>query len=226
MIGKLFFSLVVLVLPQPVKRFLYRKCLGYEIASSAYIGLSIIAVDNLKLGSNARIGHLNLFKGLVQIEIGDHSSIGNLNWFTGFPLHHKSEHFSQCTERKPSITLGQHTAITNRHLIDCTDSFTLGNFTTFAGFRSQVLTHSIDLKTNRQSAKSVEIGDYCFIGTNCVLLPGAKLPSFSVLSANSLLVQGEFSEEYCLYAGVPAKRVKSLDKSEYQYFQRKEGYVV
>ena len=98
-----------------------------------------------------------------------------------------SRHFAEETDRQPQLILGEHSAITHRHLIDCTNSVTIGKFTTFAGFQSQILTHSIDLERNRQSSSPVRIGDYCFIGTNCVLLGGSALPDYCVLGAKSLL---------------------------------------
>ena len=36
------------------------------------------------------------------------------------------------------------------------------------------------------TAAPITIGDYCFVGTNCVLLGGSVLPSYSVLAAKSL----------------------------------------
>lgn len=103
------------------------------------------------------------------------------------------------------MIVGEHSAITNRHLIDCTDRVTLGRFTTFAGFRSQILAHSIDLAECRQSARPVTIGDYCFVGTDCVLLGGSALPDCSVLAAKSLLNKPQ-SEPYTRTVACPRAR--------------------
>jgi serine acetyltransferase len=61
------------------------------------------------------------------------------------------------------------------------------------------------------------------VGTDCVLLGGSALPSYSALGAKSLLNKAH-SETHCLYAGVPAKPVKSLG-SDMKYFQRESGFV-
>ena len=61
------------------------------------------------------------------------------------------------------------------------------------------------------------------MGTNCVLLGGSALPSYSVLGAKSLLTKS-FSDEYYLYAGCPAKPVLEMDKG-LAYFKRPTGYV-
>ena len=118
----------------------------------------------------------------------------------------------------------EHSAITNRHIIDCTNAVHIGKFSTVAGFRSQILTHSIDLEACRQSSAPVTIGDYCFVGTDCVLLGGSSLPNYSILGAKSLLNTSQ-QQEYYLYAGVPAKPVKELDR-DFGYFSRTTGFVI
>src|SRR4029077_7348048 len=100
-------------------------------------------------------------------------------------------------------------------------SVAIGAFTTLAGYRSQVLTHSIDLVDSRQDARPITIGSYCFVGTNCVILGGSCLPDFSVLSAMSLL-NHKMTERFCLYGGVPARAIKGLPDT-LGYFKRTSG---
>ena len=120
--------------------------------------------------------------------------------------------------------MGEHSAITHRHLIDCTNSVVIGKFTTFAGFQSQILTHSIDIENNCQSSAPVRVGDYCFVGTNSVFLGGSALPDYCVLGAKSLLNKG-FTETHQLYGGVPAQPIKKLPP-DWKYFTRSEGFVI
>ena len=172
--------------------------------------------------ANTSIDHLTLCKNIALLHLHEHASIGRGNWITGFPQK-PSHHFTTETDRRPELIIGAHSAITHRHLIDCTNSVTIGKFTTFAGFRSQILTHTIDLAQNRQASAPVFIGDYCFVGTNCVLLAGSALPDFSVLGAKSLLNKS-FTETYNLYGGVPARAVRELPP-DFAYFHRSEGFV-
>jgi acetyltransferase-like isoleucine patch superfamily enzyme len=154
--------------------------------------------------------------------MGEKSRIGNLNQITGFPQGDTS-YFSADRERRPELILGCHAAVTERHIIDCTNSVRIGEFATLAGSASQILTHSLDLYRCRQESKAVVIGDYCFVGTGCILLSGSALPSYSVLGAGSLLTK-EFSETHFLYAGSPAKPVKALPRDT-GYFLRETGAV-
>jgi acetyltransferase-like isoleucine patch superfamily enzyme len=219
---KRFLSLLSLLLPWPLRRAVLRHFLGYEIADTSRIGLSWIYPKKLILKEGARIGHLTVCKNIDLLEIGESAFIGNLNWITGYPSDFPG-HFEHQSDRRPELILSPHSAITNRHIIDCTARIHIGAFTTVAGFACQLLTHSINLENSRQEAYPIAIGDYCFIGTNCVLLGGSTLPDHSVLGAKSLLNR-DYKEGYFLYGGVPAKAIKAISPT-IQYFQRKSGFV-
>jgi acetyltransferase-like isoleucine patch superfamily enzyme len=87
-----------------------------------------------------------------------------------------------------------------------------------------MLTHSIDVYNNRQDAKPIRIGKYCFVGTGCILLPGSELPDYSVLGAGAVLTKAH-TKPGCLYAGSPAKEVKELDVDVIPYFKRDKHAV-
>jgi len=210
-------------LPWPLRRTILRSYFGYELADSSRIGFSLIYPRRLVLKEGARIGHLTICKDIDLVELAESASIGNLNWITGFPSG-TTGHFEHQFDRKPELIMDRHSAITNRHLIDCTERIHIGAFTTVAGFASQLLTHSINLEKNRQEAVPITIGAYCFVGTNCVLLGGSALPDYSVLGAKSLLNRA-FKESCFLYGGVPAREIKPLDITT-RYFQRTNGYVM
>ncbi len=214
-------ALLLMIFPWGLRRRLLVALMGYEIHSTARIGLSWICPERLEMAAGARIGHLTMCKGLSLLKMGEESRLGNLNWITGFPVGNKD--FFVGEERRAELVIGEHAAVTHRHLIDCTNSVRIGRFTTFAGFRSQVLTHSIDLQRCRQASRPIAIGDYCFVGTNCVLLGGSALPDYSVLGASSVLNKA-YSDPHQLYAGNPARPVKALSR-EMGYFTRSTGYV-
>ncbi|MFL6594338.1 MAG: acyltransferase [Chthoniobacterales bacterium] len=214
--------LLSLLLPWNARRTFLVRQFGYEIHPSARIGLGWILPDRLIMEANTRIGHLTICKNIALLHLREHALIGNGNWITGFPLG-PSPHFASETDRRPELIIGEHSAITHRHFIDCTNRITIGKFTTFAGFQSQMLTHSIDLEANRQASTPIRVGDYCFVGTNSVFLGGAVLPDYCVLGAKSLLNKA-FTETHQLYGGVPAKPLQALP-ADYAYFHRTTGFV-
>ena len=211
-----------LLLPWPLRRRLLSLIFGYRLHPTSRIGWAWIFPKQLSMDAHSQIGHLTLCKGLDLLQLGPYASIGRGNWITGFPAG-SSKHFVHQDNRRPRLLIGEHASITNRHLIDCTDTVSIGDFSTFAGFRSQILTHSIDIETCCQTSAPVSIGKYCFLGTDCVVLGGSLLPDNSVLGAKSLLNK-QYHEEYWLYAGVPAKPVKRL-ANDLAYFSRPVGFV-
>jgi len=214
---------IVVLLPWPLKRFLLRKLYGFELHPTSRIGLAWVFPAKLAMAEGSCIGHLTVCKGMELVALGKHATIGRLNWISAYPLN-RPPHFAHMPARKPHLTVGEHSAITHRHIIDCTDEVIVGSHATIAGFRSQILTHSIDLSECRQHAKPVRIGSYTFVGTACTILGGSVVPDYSVVAANAL-VNKAHEERYRLYAGVPAKPVSQLDPNM-KYFSRTTGYVV
>ena len=220
---KLIVMIAAWPLPWTLRRRLLAAVCGYKIAPTAKVSRwALLMPAKLEVGEHAFVGAFTVCKGLTLLKVEDHGWIGPFNWITAFPVGTGSRHFADDTDRKPQLIVEQHAAITSRHLIDCTAEVIIGAFTTFAGFRSQILTHSIDLKESRQRARPVRIGHHCFVGTNCVLLGGSVLPDCSVLGAHSLLNK-EYKVPQYLYGGVPAKPIAPLEPG--RYFSRTQGYV-
>jgi len=217
-------ALLSIFLPWPLRRAILCRFLGYEIASTCRIGLSWIYPRKLVMKEGARIGNLTICKSIDLLLMEESSFIGNGDWITGYPTGLAVGHFDQQPDRRPELILSRHAAITNRHIIDCTDRIYLGPFATVAGFTSQLLTHSVNIENSRQEAYPINIGAYCFVGTNCVLLGGNSLPDYSVLGAKSLLNQS-FTESYFLYGGVPAKPIKAIHETS-KYFHRPAGFII
>jgi acetyltransferase-like isoleucine patch superfamily enzyme len=215
--------LFIVLLPWRLKRLLLRALYGYELHPRSYIGLAWFFPRQLVMEEGASIGHLTVCKGLERVALGAHASIGRLNWISAYPLGH-GPHFAHLPNRRPQLLVGRHAAITHRHIIDCTERVTIGEFTTIAGYRTQILTHSIELEECRQGAKPVCVGAYSFVGTACTLLGGAVVPDHSIVGANALLNK-EYTESYRLYGGVPAKAVAELDP-QMKYFSRTTGYII
>lgn len=215
--------LLSLFLPWEWRRPFLEKQFGYSLHPTSRIGFAWILPRRLVLEEGARIGHFNLCKNIDLLHLGPRAVIAQLNWITGYPTGTGSRHFAHQPERKPELILERHAGISSRHFIDCTAQVKIGAFATIAGYRSQIISHSIDLAANRQSSEPIRIGEYCFIGTEAVILGGSALPDHSVLAAKSLLNK-RFETSYQLYAGVPAQPIKELDR-DMKYFSREEGFV-
>lgn len=210
-------------LPWPLRRRALNKWFGFEIHPTAKIGLAWIFPGKLKMEAGASIGHFTVAIHLDQITMGMRSSIGRGNWITGLSAKCHSRHFSHQHDRVAALEIGECANITKNHHIDCSNLISIGRFSTVAGYRSQLLTHSIDLLENRQDSSPIVIGEYAFVGTNSVILGGCTLPSYSVLGAKSLLNK-VFTEQWKLYGGVPAKMLTDIPRKA-KYFSRTDGFV-
>jgi acetyltransferase-like isoleucine patch superfamily enzyme len=219
---KTLLGFVSLLLPWGLRRAFLEKQFGYSIHPTSRIGLAWIFPRHLIMEEGARIGHLTLCKHIDLLHLGAHAVVGQLNWITGFPSG-PSRHFAHQSERRPELIVETHAGISSRHFIDCSARVRIGAFATVGGFRSQLLTHSIDFAAGRQTAEPIEIGEYSFTGTNSVVLGGSSLPHHSILGAQSLLNKS-WDEPYRLYAGVPARPLKELS-ADLGYFRRTEGFV-
>jgi carbonic anhydrase/acetyltransferase-like protein (isoleucine patch superfamily) len=216
------------MLPAPLKNAAYRRLLGYRIGKGVRIGLVILDAEQVDLGEETRLGHFtviyrvgrletgryvrigaaNIIRGGERVSIGDYSEVIRLNVLNAIPDH-------DCTTEPQSVLeVGAGTVITSGHRIDFTDRVTLGKNVIIGGRNSSLWTH------NRQETAPIEIGDFCYLGSEVRLAPGAKLPGECILGLGSVLA-GEIKEPRSLVAGVPAKVVRPLNEKDLARIRRK-----
>ncbi len=219
------FLVVAAVMPWAVRKWMLQKLCRAEFGNGAFVGMSYIDVSKLIMCDGAKIGKFNCFRQVRNVSLGKEASIGNLNWFTGASV--ESPPMQRCFEKgsycSGALSLKDGAAITARHYIDIHADVDIGMMSIVAGVRSTILTHSIDFVSSRQRANGVVIGDYVFVGSNCIILPGAKVAGRCIVGAGSL-VRGYLDQEWCSYGGQPARRLKSLDRSAL-FFHRKQAFV-
>lgn len=189
---------------------------GHRIAPGATARSNLVwRVGAFEMAPHSRINRWNLVKGLKSVRLAPYATIGKNNIITAHAAYAKLSNGAR-------LVLGEHAYVTSRHAMDCSGSLILGPYSALAGFGSQVLTHSIDLSRNAQTAYPIEIAERSFVGARCLLLGGARLPARSVLGAGSVLTDAERTEQG-LWAGVPAQFKKQV---EGEWFDRTEGATV
>jgi acetyltransferase-like isoleucine patch superfamily enzyme len=217
-------KLLSLLLPWPLRYRALKRWFGFDLHPTARIGWAWVFPRRLIMGPNTYIDHLTVAINLDLVHLSTGAIIGRSNWITGFPTNTDSRHFQhQKPERRAELWMGEYAAVTKNHHLDCTNRIEIGAFATVAGYNSQLLTHSIDVFESRQDSAPITIGAYTFLGTNIVILGGSTLPSHSVLGAKSLLNK-VYTDEWMLYAGVPARPVSPIAPTA-KYFTRKKGFV-
>ncbi|MGV2336660.1 MAG UNVERIFIED_CONTAM: acyltransferase [Planctomycetaceae bacterium] len=82
---------------------------------------------------------------------------------------------------------------------------------------AQILSHSTARRcvTERSYGKidyaETEIGDYVFIGTNAVVLMGARIGHHCIIAAGTVVLEGMVIPPYSLVAGVPGSVRRSIE---------------
>jgi len=216
------------LLPNPVKKAVYRHVFGYRIGRGVRIGLVLLDARDVSLGPGVRIGHLNLITRVERIElgravqigtlniirggqrvrIGDYASVMRLNVLNAIPDH-------DCTTDPVSeLDVGAGAVIVAGHRIDFTDRLSLGRNVIIGGRNSSLWTH------NRQETSPITIGDFCYLGSEVRLAPGARLPDECILGIGSVLTS-QITESRSLVAGVPARVVRPLSEKDLAHVHRK-----
>jgi acetyltransferase-like isoleucine patch superfamily enzyme len=211
--------MITALFPWPVRCTLLNVLFGWQVDRSARIGWSLfVGVRRVRLGPRARIGHFTVFRDLNHLELGADSHIGQWNWITAA----RELLATPGGDEAGVLMIGEHSAVTSRHYLDCTGGVTVGAFSTVAGVRSTIFTHQIDISQSRQVWRPVRIGRYCYIGSDVRITPGSSVPDRCVIGMGSV-VTGVLEEPGMFYGGVPARPIKELGKAA--YFSRKKGYV-
>lgn len=216
------------LLPGFAKRPAYRLLFGYRIHPSARIGLVILdarqvdlgegseighlnlilRVGRLELGRSARIGMLNVVRGGERVTLGDYATVMRFNVLNAIPDH-------DCTTEPVSILdVGPGAFIVSGHRIDFTDRVTIGRNVIVGGRNSSLWTH------NRQETAPIAVGDFCYLGSEVRLAPGARLADESILALGAVL-NGQVTEPRSLVAGVPARVVRQLNDRDLERIRHK-----
>lgn len=106
------------------------------------------------------------------------------------------------------IIFGNNFQATQGLRIVCYNNITFGENTLIGWNNMFTDTHFHNLSdTNKvvlsNQNKCIFIGDDRWFGLNCSTMPGSKIPDKCVIASNSLL-NIEYSDSYCLYAGISA----------------------
>lgn len=196
--GKLL-RLFAVVLPQPLKRAVFRRVLGWTIADDAYVGFSYIGAEQVTLGSGARIGHFNIVRNISTLEFGQRAYIKDFN------------HIFGCTpvgmHGERSFHLGDDGHIMSRHFFEVGGAITIGKNTLIGGRGTQIYTHSLVARDGFDAWKVGEmvIGDGAKVFASAILVH-CHIPPGAIVTAGAVLTKSYAPEpdQRLLIGGNPA----------------------
>lgn len=109
------------------------------------------------------------------------------------------------------LLIGTNTSINQKCRLDSRGGLTIGNNVSISA-EVCILTAKHDLQSAAflGITEPVRIGDYVFVGTRAMILPGATLGEGSVVAAGAVVTRDV--EPYTIVAGVPAKPIGRREK--------------
>ncbi|MDQ4091249.1 MAG: hypothetical protein M3163_13255 [Actinomycetota bacterium] len=208
-------ALIGLLPHSGLKTLLMTRVLGWSIHPTASVGPCLfLRVTHVSLGAGARLLSMSAFYDVNELVLEDDAVMGHWNWISAARTLRTPALDARTGGRPAVLRLGRGAAVTSRHYIDCSGGVDIGQFTVLAGVRSTVLTHQVDLARSEQDVLAVTVGDYCLVGSNAKIVPGATIPDRCVIAMGSVVV-GRLPDERFLYAGAPARPVKPVEDGEY-----------
>ncbi len=71
--------------------------------------------------------------------------------------------------------------------------------------------HDLQNLDVHSKGEDIVIGDGCWLAANAILLPGVELGEHTVVAAGAVVTKS-FPEGWCVIGGVPAKKIKSIER--------------
>ena len=113
------------------------------------------------------------------------------------------------------VTIGNNSTINEGVFFNARDTIIIGNnvtisanaFLTSTGLCTDTAEH---LKQKEHFAKPIVVNDYAWIGAGAIILPGVTIGEGSIIGAGSVVTENV--APYSVWAGVPAKLIKTIGK--------------
>lgn len=190
--------ILAVILPCPLKLWLYRNLLGWKIGSRVKIGFSYIDADKVVLDDEVRIGHFNIIRQLRLFQVGKHAYIRNFNEFFGNQY--------DSPEWTRQLVIGEGVLCMSHHFIDVAGEVMIGSHSVIAGRDTHFWSHSLTYKIDRTLLQPMNIylGERVYVGARATIL-GSSIPDRAIIGAGSV-VNKKIASEDCplLIAGNPA----------------------
>ena len=121
---------------------------------------------------------------------------------------------ARCFIGGSKLEVGEGSYISFENFFDLTDKIIIGK-EVFLGMRSNYITSTHKIGDNKRRASDtisapIIIEDGCWIGGGCTILPGVTIGKGTIIGAGAVVTKD--CDPNSIYAGVPAKKIRTLDE--------------
>lgn len=125
--------------------------------------------------------------------------------------------YSGIEYRNPKgLTIGEGTALGHRAILDCRMGLNIGKSVCFG---TEVMIWTLHHDYNDLNFKAVgaevNIGDYVWLGSRCIILPGVTIGNGAVIAAGAVVTKDVLP--FTVVGGIPAKVIAKRDEKKYKY---------
>lgn len=192
-------QLVVVPLPQRLKRLVYRHVFGWTVADDAYVGWSYMGTEHAILEPGCHIGHFNIIRNIRMLHVGRNAYMKDFNQIFGST--------PEGATGARSFRLGDEGHIMSRHYFEVGGAIDIGHSALLGGRNTQIYTHSLVTAdgVNRWKVAEMSIGDGAKVYASTILVH-CRIPPGAIVAAGAVLTKSYVPEgdERLLIAGNPA----------------------
>ena len=103
-----------------------------------------------------------------------------------------------------NLSIGKNSHVNRGCFIDARGKIKIGNSVSVSHNVSLITgSHNINSEDFKYEAKSIEIGNYCFVGANSTILQDVRVGNYAVICAGTVVTKDV--DDYAIVAGIPAK---------------------
>jgi acetyltransferase-like isoleucine patch superfamily enzyme len=135
----------------------------------------------------------------------------------GAMIHRRVLIYRDCEFRNPrGLRIGEGSSVGHRSILDSRRGLFIGRNVVIA---TEVMIWSLHHDYNDENFEGkgalVEIGDYVWIGSRSIILPGVKIGDGAVVAAGAVVTKDV--DPYTVVGGVPANKIANRSKKQYTY---------
>lgn len=115
-----------------------------------------------------------------------------------------------------NLVIGNNCSFNHNVYINAGNGITIGNDVTVSA-QASIVSTGIDYKSWVNGKKKhindgmIKIGNHVWIGANAVILPNVSIDAEYVVIAAGSVVTKNIYDNYSIYAGIPAKKIKTIN---------------